>query len=150
MASFGSASLRQLGTCHPELQRLFLDVVLGWDCQVLEGKRTEAQQRINVARGVSKTMQSKHVYPLNGPSLAVDVAPYPLRWPKRPDLGSMNAADWLHWAKDLGRFYFFAGYVRGRAEALGIKLRLGADWNGNGEVSDQSFDDLPHYEIVEG
>src|SRR5689334_24400264 len=92
MPSFGASSMKQLGTCDERLQALFLDVVQFWDCQVLEGKRSEAQQIINVAHGVSKTLQSKHVYPLGVPSLAVDVAPYPVKW------------------NDLHRFYVFAGF----------------------------------------
>ena len=130
--SFGTASLVQLRTCHPDLISLFTDVVEFWDCQVLEGKRSEAQQRINVANGVSKTMNSKHVYPLDGPSLAVDVAPYPVKW------------------NDLYRFYAFAGFVIGTARKLGLagRLRWGGDWDSDREFSDQTFHDLPHYELI--
>lgn len=131
MAAFGEASLKQLDTCDDRLKRLFLDVVEGWDCQVLEGKRSEAQQKINVANGVSKTMQSKHVYPLDGPSLAVDVAPYPVKW------------------TDLPRFYAFAGFVIGTARKMGLTLRWGGDWNSNRDFSDQRFNDLPHFELVD-
>lgn len=131
MPKFGEASLQQLATCDVRLKRLFLDVIEVWDCQVLEGKRSEAQQRINVANGVSKTMQSKHVYPIDGPSLAVDVAPYPVKW------------------NDLPRFYAFGGFVVGTARKLGIQVRWGGDWNSNREFSDQQFNDLPHFEIAD-
>ena len=130
MPSFGAASTAQLRTCHSELQRLFTEVVKHWDCQVLEGKRTEAQQRINVAKGVSKTMQSKHVYPLGAPSLAVDVAPYPVKW------------------NDTDRFYAFAGFVIGTATQMGMTLRWGGDWDGNRVFTDQTFHDLPHFELT--
>jgi peptidoglycan L-alanyl-D-glutamate endopeptidase CwlK len=130
MPKFGTASLNQLYTCHPELQRLFFEVVKHWDCQVLEGKRSEAQQRLNVAKGVSKTMQSKHVYPLACPSLAVDVAPYPVKW------------------NDTERFYAFGGFVIGTAIQMGLTIRWGGDWNSNRDFTDQTFHDLPHYELV--
>jgi peptidoglycan L-alanyl-D-glutamate endopeptidase CwlK len=130
MAAFGTASEKQLATCHPDLQRLFRRVVEFWDCQVLEGKRTEAQQRINLANGVSKTFNSKHVFPPNGPSLAADVAPFPVKW------------------NDLPRFYAFAGFVIGTARELGIKIRWGGDWDSDREFSDQKFNDLPHFELV--
>lgn len=131
MPSFGPASLKQLGTCHPDLQRLFMDVIQAWDCQVLEGKRSEAQQKINVAKGVSKTLASKHVYPLGKPSLAVDVAPYPVKW------------------TDTERFYAFGGFVIGTARKLGLKVRWGGDWDGDREFADSAFHDLPHYELVD-
>jgi peptidoglycan L-alanyl-D-glutamate endopeptidase CwlK len=129
--SFGPASLTQLGTCDQRLQRLFLDVVQFWDCTVLEGKRSEAQQQINVAHGVSKTMDSKHVYPLGALSLAVDVAPYPVKW------------------TDLNRFYAFGGFVIGTARKLGLTVRWGGDWDSDRDFSDQHFNDLPHFEITD-
>lgn len=130
MPAFGAASEMQLATCHPDLQRLFRRVVEFWDCQVLEGKRSEAQQQINVAHGVSKTLDSKHVYPIDGPSLAADVAPYPVKW------------------NDLPRFYAFAGFVIGTAREMGITLRWGGDWDSDREFADQKFNDLPHFELV--
>ena len=41
------------------------------------------------------------------------------------------------------------GFVEGVAAALGIKIRSGADWDMDRNVSDQSFIDLPHIELVE-
>jgi len=61
---------------------------------------------------------------------AVDVAPYPIDW------------------NDVRRFYYLIGYIRGIADKLGINIRVGADWNGNGEIKDQNFHDLPHIELV--
>lgn len=129
MPNFGRASLTQLTTCHHDLQRLFSRVVEYWDCQVLEGKRSEAQQRINVANGASRTMDSKHVYPVGAPSLAVDVAPYPVKW------------------NDVNRFYAFGGFVVGTARELGIKVRWGGDWDSDRDFSDQKFNDLVHFEL---
>lgn len=131
MPNFGEASLVQLNTCHPDIQKVLNKVIEYWDCQVLEGKRSEARQKINVANGASKTMDSKHVYPIEGPSLAVDVVPYPVNW------------------KDKERFYAFAGFVIGIAFSMGIKLRWGGDWNSNREFHDQTFFDLPHFELVQ-
>lgn len=132
MPAFGAASMKQLNTCHPDLRRVFLRVVEHWDCTIIEGKRTEAQQRINVANGTSKTMESKHVYPLNGPSLAVDVAPYPIRWRDQP------------------RWYAFAGFVIGTAREMGVTLRWGGNWSGDrDEIGHQDWNDLPHFELME-
>ena len=141
MPHFSQRSITALATAHPHLQMLFYEIVRVYDCIVLEGKRSEEQQRMNVAKGVSKTLNSKHVYPLEGPSMALDVAPYPLKWPKR------NEATYV---KDVARYYHFAGYVKGIAEKLGLQIRWGGDWDGDDIFIDQTFDDLVHFELLEG
>ena len=151
MPKFGSASNIQLATCHPDLQLLFNAVVMDFDCTVLEGKRSEEQQRANLVKGVSKTMASKHVYPLDQPSLAADVAPYPLKWPDGKlrklalagDPGAMG-----EYVKQIAMWYCFGGYVMGRADSMGIPIRWGADWDGDWVITDQTFDDLPHFELI--
>lgn len=139
MPQFSQKSIVELGTCHDDLQALMYEVVKDIDCTVLEGKRTEAQQVENVAKGVSKTLDSKHVYPLASPSLAVDIAPFPLRW---PDRGSST------YMLDLARFYYFGGYVKSVAKRMGFKIRWGGDWDGDNMFIDQTFHDLPHFEII--
>lgn len=139
MPKFSAASLLQRKTLHLNLQKVADHVVAGWDCTLLEGKRSEEQQKINVARGTSWTMDSKHVYPLDKPSLAMDIAPYPVKWPN-PKLPT--------YPKDLALWYAFGGYVMGVADGLGIKLRWGADWDGDQIINDQIHDDLPHFELL--
>lgn len=161
MGRYSGRSLSELFTAHLDLQVLFQDIVVDFDNTVLQGKRTEEEQRKNVDSGVSKTMNSKHVYPLDEASLAVDVAPYPLEWPKlkrmlsevkelievRAPQPELEAAV-EEYAKTLARFYYFGGYVLGRADEKGIKLRWGGDWDGDREIRDQSFDDTVHFELV--
>jgi peptidoglycan L-alanyl-D-glutamate endopeptidase CwlK len=128
--TFSAASLKQLATCHPDLIRVFTRVCSSWDCTVIEGKRTEARQRVYLATGASRTMQSKHVYPLGSPSLAVDVTPYPIRW------------------KDYLRLYAFAGFVLGVANEMGVKLRSGLDWDSDRNFAEETFIDANHFEII--
>lgn len=130
MPKFGTASKKQLATADKDLQRLFNKVIEHWDCIVLEGKRSEERQKKLYADGLSKTLNSKHVYPLGKPSLAVDVAPYPIKW------------------NDKERFYAFAGFVIGIAVSMGLKTRWGGDWDSDREFHDQNFMDLLHFEIV--
>ena len=127
MPSFSHSSWEKLGTCHEDLQRVFIEVVKTFDCTILEGKRSLERQRRLFARGKTKTMNSKH---LREPSQAVDVAPYPIDW------------------YDLERFYFFGGYVLGVAQSMGIMLRYGGDWDQDWEVIDETWKDLPHFELV--
>lgn len=68
MAEFGSVSRARLETCVEPIQRLMDEVVKDFDCTILEGERSVEQQRRNVARGVSKTMDSKHLARLQGQS----------------------------------------------------------------------------------
>ena len=39
--------------------------------------------------------------------------------------------------------------IRGIAHSLGIKIRVGADWDSDGKIRDQEFDDLVHFELLD-
>ena len=128
MPSFSERSKDRLSTCEPKLQELFNAVVGQFDCTILEGHRgQERQDRLYDER------RSQLRYP-NGrhnklPSQAVDVAPYPVDW------------------QNTRRFYLFAGYVLGIAEGMGISIRWGGDWDMDTEITDQTFNDLAHFEV---
>ena len=146
MPKFSAASNIKLMTCHPDLVRLFRAVVVDYDCTILDGARTESDQLDKIKRGLSKVTNvadSKHVVSDERPlSDAVDAAPYPVIWPDPYG----TTADHNH---QVGRFYHFAGYVKAKANELGIKIRWGGDWNSDGTFTDQKFDDLDHFERVE-
>lgn len=127
MPEFGRKSKEQLSTCHPDLQKIFNEVIKYYDCTVIEGHRSDEDQLIAFNSGKSKIKSGgKHN---QNPSLAVDVAPWPVDW------------------KDKNRFYHFAGFVQGIAKMLNIKVRWGGDWDSDNDLKDQSFYDLPHFEL---
>jgi len=128
MPQFGKRSRERLETCHPKLQELLNEVVKNYDCSVLQGNRSKEEQDeyFNTGRSKVQYPNSKHN---SMPSLAVDVAPYPIDW------------------ENTNRFYHFAGYVLGIADKLGIDLRWGGDWDSDKDFSDQTFNDLPHFEL---
>lgn len=130
MPAFGKASQEKLATCDPRLQKVFNEVIKHFDCTVIEGHRGEAAQNKAFAEGKSKLKypQGKHN---KTPSLAADVLPYPIDW------------------NDTNRMRYFAGFVVGIAATMGIKLRWGGDWNQNTELKDNSFNDLPHFELAD-
>ena len=136
MPKFSQRSKDRLNPCHPDLVTLFTEVIKSFDCTILEGQRTKERQAELVRQGKSKTLHSKHLAePL---SMAVDVVPYPIEWNRRGQ----------------ERMRFFAGFVLGVASQLGIadRLRWGGDWDGDvwtkrDGLRDQSFMDLPHYEL---
>lgn len=129
MPNFGSASKAALSSAHPDLQRLFNEVIKHVDCTVLEGHRDKVAQDAAVAAGHSKTPwpTSKHN---KKPSHAVDVVPYPVDWKARE------------------RFFYLAGVVQACAAHLNLRIRWGGDWDSDGDTNDQKFIDLPHYEII--
>lgn len=129
MAIFSAISKERLGTCHPDLQKLFYAVVRDYDCVVLDGYRGRSDQERAFDMGRSKLHfpNSSHN---SKPSLAIDVAPFPLDW------------------RDKSRFYHFAGYVFGIANTMGITLRWGGDWDGHRDFTNNLFSDLDHFELV--
>ena len=129
MPKFGSTSKANLSEAHPKLQELFNEVIKHFDCSVISGKRTIEQQRLLVAKGASKTMNSRHIQ-RKGELFcrAVDVIAYPIKW-----------GNWK-------RHYYFGGFVMGIAKKMGINIRWGGDWDSDTEVTDQRFNDLVHFE----
>ena len=130
MAKFGKRSKERLATCDERLQEVFNEVNKYVKCSDLEGHRSAARQNRLYEEGKTKVRYPKGRHNAS-PSLAVDVAPYPIDW------------------NDRERFHLFAGFVLGMARRMGINLRWGGDWNQNFEVDDNQFDDFPHFEIRE-
>ena len=131
--SFSKKSLKNLSTCHIDLQRLYNEVIKEFDCTILCGHRNETEQNKAVAEGNStkKWPESNHN---TKPSTAVDAIPYPIDFKDREEI--------IH----------FAGYVFGIAQTLGIKIRWGGSWKGFGKLNKDyykdPFDDLVHWELV--
>lgn len=139
MPSFGTKSLKELGSCHQELIDVAKVAIINRDFSVREGKRSEDQQRANVASGVSQTMNSKHVYPLGMPSNAMDIYPYPFPgWPSEEGISEREKL------LRLKTFNTLAAYIIGVGHGLGINLISGMDWDGDWDFTDQQFHDLPH------
>tara|TARA_R100000808_G_scaffold20547_2_gene44399 strand:- start:1533 stop:1925 length:393 start_codon:yes stop_codon:yes gene_type:complete len=128
MPRFSTRSKGRLHTCHESLIKLFNEVVKDFDCTIIEGHRGKDKQNAAYDRGNSKLRYPKGKH--NGkPSLAVDVAPYPIDW------------------SDRDRFHLFAGYVLGIASQMGLKIRWGGDWDMDTQTKDNRFDDLVHFEV---
>lgn len=129
MYKFGKSSEQKLQTCHVDLQAVLHRAIACVDFTILEGTRDEATQNAAYATGKSKLKfpQSKHNH---SPSLAVDIAPYPIDWKNRE------------------RFSYLAGIVIATANEMDIALRWGGDWDKDGDLTDNHFDDLVHFELV--
>ncbi len=128
MPRFSTKSKNRLHSCDERLQKIFKEVVKGFDCTIIEGHRGKEKQNAAYKKGNSKLKfpDGNHN---SLPSTAVDVIPYPIDW------------------EDRERMSYFAGYVIGIAKSMGIILRWGGDWDMDTKVKDNKFDDLVHFEI---
>ncbi len=126
MPRFGKRSKERLKGVNPKLVNILNELIKIMDVTIIEGLRTEARQNDLLAQGKSKTKYSKH---LEGK--AVDLAPYPIDW------------------EDRERFHYMGGMLRGIAKQLNINIRWGGDWDSDGEIADNSFDDLVHVELLD-
>lgn len=129
MGAFSRNSYGHLKTCHNSLRILFSHIVVDFDCTIICGYRGQVAQDKAFDEGHSKLKWPEGSHN-EWPSLAVDVAPWPIRWDDRE------------------RFYFFAGYVLGRAREMGILVKFGGDWDMDFEIRDNRFDDLVHYSLI--
>ena len=129
MYNFSNKSKQELASCHPDLQKLFREIIKYYDCSILEGHRSNGRQDKFYQEGKSKFKAgfSKHN---QNPSLAVDVSPYPIDWNNKI------------------QFYHFVGYVKATADQLKIQIRCGADWDSDNNFKDQEFNDLIHFELI--
>ena len=121
MPKYSTRSSNNLAGCHPELQKLFNEVIKWFDCSILCGYRGQEAQDRAFANGHSKLEwpNSKHN---KFPSDAVDAVPYPIDW------------------EDTERFALFAGFVMGTARQMGIQVKWGGLW--------KTLKDYPHFERI--
>jgi peptidoglycan L-alanyl-D-glutamate endopeptidase CwlK len=129
MPSFSRISREKLATCHHDLQAVMNEAIKYTDFSIICGYRGQKEQDDAFTKGLSKLKfpNGKHN---QDPSLAVDIAPYPIDW------------------KDIKRFIELKEVIFQVAGELGIHIRWGGDWNQNGSSADEKFLDLPHYELV--
>lgn len=132
--SFGQRSLDCLATVSPPLRALCTEALdaTPFDLTVTCGLRSQSEQERAVAEGRSKVHwpKGKHNSASGGLSRAVDIHPYPVDF------------------DDTRRYYILAGVMMAVAKRRGIALRWGGDWDGDGTLTDQTFNDLPHFELV--
>lgn len=144
--TWGTRSRGQAATVHPDTRKVAERVDGYWSSTVLQGRRDADQQRENVAKGVSSTLESKHLLEYsedadNGVD-AIDLAPDPLRWPqlkkrmleidemlealgrggytaddRRVLVGNVKKLMAEH-GRDVGRWYAFAGFYHGVSEEM--------------------------------
>lgn len=130
MPTLSSRSLENLSLVDVRLRGVIEQAIEVLDFSVLEGYRGPDRQDEMFQTGQSKLQwpDSKHN---SLPSLAVDLAPYPIDW------------------EDTERFVFLAGVIFTIASQMDINVRWGGDWDSDGFMLDETFRDYVHFELLE-
>lgn len=152
--TLGQKSLAQLATVDEKMQRVVKRAIelTGQDFTVLEGVRTKQRQYELFAKGrsiaelrkagvpssvlaqpgekkVTWTLNSKHFAPVEGqPGRAVDLAPFPIDW------------------TSMAKFTAIKEAMFKAAAELGVRIRWGGDWDGDGKT-EHGEDDFGHFEL---
>lgn len=137
--TFSPNSLKKLETCDERLQDVMHEVIQTEDCIILCGFRNQEDQTRAFDKGFSKTPWPKSKHNKLPKSEAVDVLPYPLDW------------------RDRERMIAFSQVVYAAVEKLNrsekykndpIRIRWGGDFNQDGNLKNDSFVDMPHWELI--
>ena len=128
---FSKTSLDNLVGVHPKLVEIVHRTLEAgvMDFRVVEGLRSVETQKSYVAKGVSKTMNSKHLKQADSYSHAVDLYPYPI------DMKAVNAGR----VQEIAKFGVLAGVLLKIAKEEGVNITWGGHW--------KSFFDAPHFQI---
>ena len=137
--SLGPKSLAKLDGVHPDMVRVVKRAIAitRQDFMVLEGVRTPARQaelydqgRTKPGNKVTWTLTSRHFRQADGYGHAVDLCPFPVDW---------NTAS---------KFDAIADAMEAAADQLGVNIRWGADWDGDGKRREARESDSPHFELA--
>ena len=134
MPEYSAKSKARLLSCHPDMQRLFNEVIKWRDCTIIVGHRGEEGQNEAFRSGHSNKRWPSSKHNLK-PSLAADAMPY------------FNEVPHIRWQDELAT-YEFVGYVMATADQMGIDIRNGADWDEDLDFYDQTLFDAAHYGLM--
>jgi len=134
MPKLSTQSQLKLAECHPDLREVVNEAIKEFDFTVTCGRRGREEQEKAVAEGKSKLHYpaSKHNVDPPGMAMAVDLAPY--------------RDGTIQW-NDSKAFIMLAGIMKGIALVKGIKVRWGGDFNRDNNLHNDSFVDMPHFEL---
>ena len=126
MFKFGKTSLANLNGVHPALVKLAQATIAAAtvDFRVIDGMRTLAEEKINLAKGVSQTMNSLHLRRKDGYAHAIDFVAL-----------TNGQPDWFH----ISNFLSIVGTFKEQSKKLKIPIICGADW--------KSLKDYGHIEL---
>lgn len=137
---FGIASLAALATAEGQLEQVAYIVLAIKDHSILKGHRDQGEQDgafyASPQRSKLKWPDGKHN---DLPSKAIDVQTYPI------PIGETERESKQMLREE--QLYLLGLYV-GVGSVTGVPLRTGADWDRDGEIADNGFDDFYHVELI--
>ena len=144
MYQLGKKSKAELSSCHTDLQKIVHTAIrlTDVDFAIVEGHRSIERQQLLYDAGRSKidgvTKKGKHNY---SPSLAFDICAI-----------VKGKASWREcYLAYLGGILMVTANMLYEKGVISSTLRWGGNWDGDGEIiTDQSFIDLPHFELKVG
>lgn len=121
-----AGDLARLKKAHPDLKKVILRAaeITKVPFVVLQADRTLAEQKANVKKGVSQTLDSRHLIDRAGFVFAVDIAP----------LGPDGKVSWS-WPL----YHKLAPFVKQAAKDVDVPVEWGGDW--------RTFKDGPHWQL---
>ncbi len=130
---FGAASKRNLSAVDARLQRIAHLVLIIKDHSIIQGHRGKTAQDAAFESGHSELEwpDGKHN---KIPSSAMDVQVYP-----RPEIESDLRDEQI----------YLLGIYKGVGQEQGIPVRVGMDWDNDGQIFDNGFDDSFHVELID-
>lgn len=129
MPKFSAVSKARLAAAHPLLQKLMNEAIKEYDFTILQSQRGRADQELAFKLKRTKVHfgNSAHNW---APAIALDIAPFPVNW------------------NNVKRFRDLQmGVIKPLAAKLDIPIRLGCDWDRDGDTADEKFVDWPHVEL---
>ena len=128
MPKFSPKSRERLASCHPDIQVVCNELIKQYDFSVLEGHRGKQAQNQAYKKGASKVCWPNSAHNKT-PSLAVDIAPYPIDWDNLSRFNEM-----------IIRFDTIANMLRAEG-VISSDFVYGGYWS--------TLQDWPHIEIKE-
>jgi hypothetical protein len=135
MYNYNAKSLKNIRTCHPDLQVLAFRVAKYRNCSALSGRRGEEEQNYLYQIGASTKKFPFSDHNTEPFSIALDLVPYK---------DTVPHIDW----KDEASFIEFSGFVKAIALNCGTPVGSGLDWDNDLDFDDQTFMDGAHFWLL--
>lgn len=157
MFNYGKASTKRLHQGSRILQRVLRGHANYFNSSIIETLRGKVKQNKYFKSGMSKVSwpDSKHNI---DPAEAVDLYPWHSKYgslttdpeciarvAKKAGVSIKKATTFI-----VQQYYMQAQSMKISAQLEGVTIRWGGDWDSDTDTLDQSFNDLPHFEIVHG
>lgn len=145
--ALGTGSLAKLKGVDPALVRVIKRAIgiSKVDFKVVCGVRTLAEQQALYAQGRTKpgpivtwTLKSRHIPDSRGLGCAVDLLPAPYDWVLKDNPSTPEIDD---------NFKLMADAMMRAAQAESVRIRWGANWDGDTMIREKGESDNPHFEL---